>query len=255
MKIIVILGLLSLCLSACSSSPTDSNCNCFSLQVTVLDTLSQPVPALSVSMWNQLEGVVPVRHNTGSSSPAAKPPPSSYALYQNYPNPFNGQTVVRLALPVFGDFTVDFLDVTGRPVDQFRRDSAEAGIHSVDWSPPVTTSAVYTYRLRAYLNDTLEFTDSAYAVCWYADAAHNEIGFTDLAGVLTSRDSLRFPSLVDLPDMVQTDAVSPDTVGLFRVSDSIFIVLTDVGSGRSQEYRRTIGKGSNSYTLRWDPGP
>jgi hypothetical protein len=256
MKVMPALVLLSCLLMACSSSPTDSNCNCFSLQVTALDTLSQPVSGLQVSMWNMLTGVSPARSESAIPTPAAIPVPDAFLLYQNRANPFADQTEVRVAMIAFGGFTLDFLDLTGQPVGvQVTNDSAEAGYYNEVWSPPVPTSAVYRYRFSAYLNDTVRFTDSAYAVCWYPDAAHNIMGTTDLSGVFTSRDSLRFPSLFDLPDMVQTDTTSYDTLGFFRVSDSILIVLTDVGTGRSREYRRDIHRGSNSYVLRWDPGP
>jgi hypothetical protein len=255
MRVAIAAALLLLLIAACSSNPTESDCKCFNLQVTVLDTLSQPVQGLQVSMWNMLTGVSPVRTGAESPTPASIPPPTSFALDQNYPNPFNGQTEIRMTMVAFGDFTLDFLDLTGRSVDQVQVDSAVAGYHVTTWTPPMATSAVYLYRVSAYLSDTLQFTDSAYAVCWYPDAASNVVGTTDLSGVMTSRDSLRFPSLFDLPDMVQTDAVSSDTVGLFRVSDSILVVLTDIGSARSQEYRRAVGKGAHSYVLRWNPGP
>jgi hypothetical protein len=90
-------------------------------------------------------------------------------------------------------------------------------------------------------------------VAWYPDADHNVVGYTDDKGQLSTSDSLRFPGVLGLPELIATDEVSPDTLGLFYIEDSVLISITDTAAGVTRDFRRPLTTGSNTYTLTWNP--
>ena len=75
--------------------------------------------------------------------------PASYNLSQNFPNPFNPSTVIRFAMPVAGNVTLNVYNALGQKVAELVNGFKPAGEHSVDFSAANLTSGVYFYEIQA----------------------------------------------------------------------------------------------------------
>jgi hypothetical protein len=73
--------------------------------------------------------------------------PTAYELMQNYPNPFNASTMIRFALPVASNWSLNIYNVAGQVVETFEG-SSEAGLVNVTWNADVA-SGIYFYKLTA----------------------------------------------------------------------------------------------------------
>jgi hypothetical protein len=59
---------------------------------------------------------------------------NSFALYQNYPNPFNASTKIIFELPKASEVELIVLDLFGRRVRTFEKETRNAGVHSIVWN-------------------------------------------------------------------------------------------------------------------------
>ncbi len=75
--------------------------------------------------------------------------PASYNLSQNFPNPFNPSTVIRYAMPVAGNVTLNVYNALGQKVAELVNGFMPAGEHSVDFNAAKLTSGVYFYEIQA----------------------------------------------------------------------------------------------------------
>ncbi len=75
--------------------------------------------------------------------------PVSYSLSQNFPNPFNPSTVVRYALPVASNVTINVYNALGQKVAELVNGLMSAGEHSVEFNAAKLTSGVYFYEIQA----------------------------------------------------------------------------------------------------------
>ena len=73
--------------------------------------------------------------------------PKAYELMQNYPNPFNASTMIRFALPVASNWSLNIYNVAGQVVETFEG-SSEAGLVNISWNADVA-SGIYFYKLTA----------------------------------------------------------------------------------------------------------
>jgi hypothetical protein len=112
---------------------------------------------LTNSVRNGFEGdflqttgeIVEVDLATYEGSPVAtKLVPSDYSLDQNYPNPFNPSTVISMALPFAGEYSLTVFNITGQVVAEFNG-VAEAGNIDIVWDASELASGVYFYKMHA----------------------------------------------------------------------------------------------------------
>jgi hypothetical protein len=75
--------------------------------------------------------------------------PQTYRLMQNYPNPFNSSTIIRYAVPVASQVTLDIYDFLGRKVQTLADVKEQVGEHQVTWDAAGFSSGIYFYRLKA----------------------------------------------------------------------------------------------------------
>lgn len=75
--------------------------------------------------------------------------PSSYALFQNYPNPFNPATLIRFALPVDAEVSIEVFNVLGQKVADLVNGKLAAGYHTLPFDATSLASGVYIYRMSA----------------------------------------------------------------------------------------------------------
>jgi hypothetical protein len=82
--------------------------------------------------------------------------PEDFALSQNYPNPFGvasgeAETTIKYSVPtgVNGRVSLKVFDVLGRLVAELVNEKAQAGIHSVKFTPRKLSAGIYFYTLRA----------------------------------------------------------------------------------------------------------
>ncbi len=79
--------------------------------------------------------------------------PVKFVLAQNYPNPFNPSSIIKFALPVNSNVTLDVYNVLGQRVAQLVNGKLTAGYHSVKWNAGEFASGVYIYKLSAKNNN------------------------------------------------------------------------------------------------------
>ena len=75
--------------------------------------------------------------------------PAAFSLSQNFPNPFNPSTVIRYAMPVAGNVTLNVYNALGQRVAELVNGFMPAGEHSVNFSAANLTSGVYFYEIQA----------------------------------------------------------------------------------------------------------
>ncbi len=88
----------------------------------------------------------------GSNNTNVPGQPSAFALFQNSPNPFGGRTMIRYALPVASDVTLEVFDLRGRRVATLVHGWQEAGEHSAPFggTRDGAGAGVYFYRLKGW---------------------------------------------------------------------------------------------------------
>lgn len=210
--------------------------------IEVKDTAGNPVPGLRVSSWFDLS----IDFFSSDKSMSRRVEESlRYA------------TVIRFSLLLTSRVELSVLDMSGALVRKLVDEVKPTGLHSVVWGgAPNLLGGVYKCRLiaRDVLFNNVLFADSIYAVLWMPDPEQSVMGVTDSKGRYATNNSLRFPSVLDLPPLVSTDALCQ--IGEdFAIEDTVTIVLTDTDSGDRQTYQRTIKKGSNKFALVWNPKP
>ncbi len=75
--------------------------------------------------------------------------PTNFALEQNYPNPFNPETVIRYALPVAGDVTIEVFNGLGEKIATLVDGLKEAGNHQVSFKVDNLPSGLYFCKMTA----------------------------------------------------------------------------------------------------------
>ncbi len=75
--------------------------------------------------------------------------PTQFTVYQNYPNPFNPSTVIRFALPVAGNVTVNVFNTLGEKVATLLDGPMEAGYQQVTFDAANFPSGLYFYEISA----------------------------------------------------------------------------------------------------------
>ena len=75
--------------------------------------------------------------------------PTQFTVYQNYPNPFNPSTVIRFALPVPGNVTVNVFNTLGEKVATLLDGPMEAGYQQVTFDAANFPSGLYFYEISA----------------------------------------------------------------------------------------------------------
>ena len=70
-----------------------------------------------------------------------------FVLEQNYPNPFNPETVIRYALPVAGEVSLDVYDALGRHIETLVDGHQTAGAYAVRFNANELPNGAYVYRL------------------------------------------------------------------------------------------------------------
>ena len=75
--------------------------------------------------------------------------PTVFSLGQNFPNPFNPSTVIRYALPVAGNVTLNVYNTLGEKVAELVNGLMPAGNHSVQFDASKLNSGLYIYEIKA----------------------------------------------------------------------------------------------------------
>jgi hypothetical protein len=75
--------------------------------------------------------------------------PTEFALDQNFPNPFNPSTVIRFALPVAGNVTLNVYNTLGEKVTSLINKEMAAGFHEISFNASQLPSGLYLYELRS----------------------------------------------------------------------------------------------------------
>ena len=75
--------------------------------------------------------------------------PTVFSLEQNFPNPFNPSTVIRYALPVAGNVTLNVYNSLGEKVAELVNGIMPAGNHTVQFDASKLNSGLYIYEIKA----------------------------------------------------------------------------------------------------------
>ncbi|MCK4632435.1 MAG: hypothetical protein KAT79_04140 [candidate division Zixibacteria bacterium] len=173
--------------------------------------------------------------------------PYGAAFYQNYPNPFHETTTFNFALPDAGDYRLIVKDLHNEIVDSVVG-SASAGVTEIEWDASLVPDGVYCCNLTIADSNAVLFSESLYAVKWQPIPA--TLGYTSTDGVFETDDSLSFPGVWVLPELIQTSETS-ELIGSFSYSDTVTIVLTDTLAGIDQMFNKAITSGVNQFDLVW----
>ncbi len=240
-NLMIVAVTMMFCASCKDTSTGDGGLNSpvFNLRITVRNSAGSPVSGLRISVWN-LEpwpglGKVarPARTNKIASS-----------------------TVIGFDVPRVARVSVTVFDLDETEVSRLIENRlSSAGTYQVIFSL-FKQSGTRVYKCRMTARDTATnqplFADSVYMVLWQPDAAIAVLGITSSAGQVDCPDSLRFPNVLSLPPLVRTD-IDPTPLELFAIPDSVIIVASDTVAGISQQFRRTVGRGTNDIQVVWNP--
>ena len=78
--------------------------------------------------------------------------PIKFVLEQNYPNPFNPSTLIKFALPVKTEVTLEVYNSIGQKIRTLVQREMESGYHQVHFDADNLPSGVYFCRLNAGRN-------------------------------------------------------------------------------------------------------
>ncbi len=228
---------------SCSKSgvgPSDDGQH-FALTITAVNSNGGPAGGLIISAWNHIE-YSPILNALGSLPSVQKTTAIS---------------VIGFEVPVVCHVALGAYDLSGQLIRTIADlPSALVGRHSAQFSVDGSHgSAVYKCRLVATDNASgnVLFSDSIYAFLWQVDASLNTLGSTATDGTFHTTDSLRFPNVFNLPPITATSSVGPTPVGVFQISDSVTVVLTDTTARKSQSYQCIVKRGANDLHLTWNP--
>lgn len=73
--------------------------------------------------------------------------PTEFDLGQNYPNPFNPSTMINVAIPKAGNYSMQVFDITGQVVTTLMEGNYEPGNFKVEFNAQNIPSGIYFYRL------------------------------------------------------------------------------------------------------------
>lgn len=238
----VLLAILMLGTLSCSDdSSTNPNTEPV-LKIAVKDALGDPVPDLRVSIWPHLD------------APWMTAQPK---LLMGATQPMFA-TSIRYDLPVACSVSIRVYDYTGRVATEPLVDEIGiAGTHEVTWfegaGSEVRPDGVYRCIMRTFdAGGHRLFSDTILAVLWQPDLEMSIFGYTGTEGIYQTNDLLRFPSLLNLPDLQGVDETGTER-GIFTYTDTVTIILADTVALVGQEFIRTIHSGSNLLNLIWDP--
>jgi hypothetical protein len=223
------------------TGPGGDESRSFSVKISVTNPSGSPVRGLNVSIWNRL---------TGLSLPKGAPGNS-------LPDGVNATSTIGFSVAIGANVDVSAFDLDGKPVTNlFRRDSAAAGQYQVNfqiYGQGGTRVFKIRYFARVPSAGSLLFADSVYAVLWQFDYTQSTIGTTADDGTFQTRDSLLFPNVLGLPPLVETSATDPTPLGVFRLSDTVTVVLWDTAAHKAQAFTSVVMKGMNNISLNWAP--
>ena len=241
---IIVMILLSSCKdNTTSPQPTKTG---FSVKITVKNSSGTPVAGLRINAWNHFPSSFllgrQATHNVSSSIQSLHSVQAASSIN------FSTASIARINLSVF--------EFDGTPVSTLIDDIRPAGRYSVQWNnqahkPP----RVYYYRLIAQDTATAVplFRDSLFAVLWHlGDLAF--LGWSSSGGTFETSDKLLFPNVLDLPTLIRTSPMGPDSLSTFVIPDTVTIALTDTVTNRQIEFDQVIKKGvANDIQLVWSP--
>jgi len=75
--------------------------------------------------------------------------PEGFTLRQNFPNPFNPSTLIEYAVPERTHVRILVFDILGREIHTVLDETAEPGLHTLEWNPEGVAGGVYFYRMEA----------------------------------------------------------------------------------------------------------
>lgn len=220
-----------------STAPADEG---FVLEVTVTDTLGQPLENMAVWRQSHLEGTIPDPPSMGGAAAIYLNPLQSDSLIKVFPNPFNGYCTILFSTSDFREVLLEVKDWRGNHVKTILNRVAPEGMHYSHWTQRndlLETVMTGVYTMSLHLTDTLDthlFTYSAELECTvYDDFFSNcylrgwTLGKTDENGFLATRDLDFFPSLQGHEQQIGRDEEG-DYNGVFGFSKRVTIRVSTV---------------------------
>jgi hypothetical protein len=214
----------------------------FILEVTVTDTLGQPLEGMAVWRQSHLEGTIPNPPSAEAASTTAAPsgPMEPDSLIKIYPNPFNGVCEIKYSTSDVREIFLEVKDWRGRHVKTVLDGVVPEGPHQVQWNQKdESLERVMTgvYMMCLTLTDTLDthlFTYSSELKCTAYDDFFSfnywsgwTLGQTDGNGFLATRDLEFFPSLQGHGQQWGYDE-NGDHNGIFGFSETVTIRISTI---------------------------
>ena len=230
--------LLLLLSQTCSESPNSPNTEPFSFTVNAVDQLNRPISNLKVGVYFQLKEA------------------SNKNIHKVKMNSNYGNTTFSFSLEKICNAELSVYDLEGNIIETLiSKKKYSAGIYSVQYITGDLFPGVYNCVLTVEdtLGHSVIFKDSVYAVLYHTDPAYNGIGFTKLDGTFNSNNKAIFPSLFNLPTLIETGIEGPEQIGSFSIGDSVTILLTDTVANQTFIYTRKLNEFSNDFILQFPP--
>ena len=251
-RLISLTLIATVALGSCQSKTTEPQPVGFQFRVEVVDPLGQPVSGLRVSAWNLLRILSPVdRKSLGLTKAASFPCPTAYWIGA-YPNPFKDSVRVVLDVPESARVSLSIQDLLGDELASAVDTVILCATARDTFTLPAGYATAYRLTARIETNYGPKPALSAFVARQLGDPAENTLGFTGAGGSLLSMDSIRFPSLFDIPEMLEVDD-SGYIHSRFEYWDSVQIVLTDTATGQEQAFTEKLVPCANLYQLTWSP--
>jgi hypothetical protein len=224
-----------------SVNPSNSVDNNFSVKVVVKNSNAQPMQGIRVSAYNTF--YTSALSKTESVVGLEKIQSASIINY----------TVKNSSLVTFAIYELDGRLVQSPIINRM----SQPGIYSVIFSINSSNAGTRVYKgILTAINDTTQkamFKDSIYLTLWQPDPNYSVLGYTSNTGTFETADSLAFPNVLILPQMIKTYSTSPDPVGTFSIPQNVVFTLTDTTTLQSISYTRQVVKGQNAFDLPWTP--
>lgn len=222
----------------CSEPPNSPDNESFSFKVKAVDIFNKPIPNLKVGVYFHLEGL------------------SNKNIHKVQNNINYGNTTFIFSVEKKCNVELAVYDLEGNIMKKLISiDKCPAGIHSVLYITGDLFPGVYNCVLtvKDTLGNNIIFKDSVYSVLYHTDPAYNGIGFTKTDGTFISNKKMIFPSLYNLPTLVETGIEGPVQIGAFSIGDSVTILLTDTLTNQTFNYTRKLTQFSNEFILSFPP--